>query len=704
VTGLLALPAIIGAGITQLVEMAFARCSGMMGSCPIPGADGRRSRSGKPGRGMAGGIGSGEYQGRPQRYGRGGSIDRLNRMRRAKLAKAAKAAKANATYAAEPFVNYAKTSRAGRGIAGMARGAGRLARGAGKMIPGGALAGGAIDMGIALATGEDFGKAAAGAIGTVLGGTVGSVFGPVGTMIGMAAGGMIGDATADAITRITAKGPSVEQLHAAEMQNEAAVKQLQAARLQQGGLTEDKATYTFGTAQQFADRLKVLGLETDKAGQALKNLYGKREGAAAAAEKAAKELNEKIKNLKDNKVPPDLIAKQVKPLQEQFNKAKTNLEKAQADFDAQFRKTPEVIQRSITNSLSALSFKNIETILGNKISQIRAPQYGIAPGALTVPPPADVDKVNIPTFGDNIGGSLFDRNVGARYKGGLGDAIASEMRMKPPGSDLVIANSSETVIPAAGGHGMMDFVETLRYGFATMVSTYKQTQQKQDETLNKINNTLVSNQKETSARLAKLETKFSSPTMPGGLGGGAAGGVDAFTGMAQRYGLTMTSAFRPGDPGYHGANRARDYSNGTGPTPQMMQFAQFLAQNYGKNLKELIYTPLGFSIKNGQVVAPYAQGGHYNHVHVAYGLGAGNPAFFDSQSAAERWERSMVSGSVRVGSVTGNSSEGFGATINGGINVTVNAGATNDPDQLAYMVAVKIQEAVGDAVNSNILV
>jgi hypothetical protein len=64
----------------------------------------------------------------------------------------------------------------------------------------------------------------------------------------------------------------------------------------------------------------------------------------------------------------------------------------------------------------------------------------------------------------------------------------------------------------------------------------------------------------------------------------------------------------------------------------------------------------------------------------------------------------MVSGSVRVGSVTGNSSEGFGATINGGINVTVNAGATNDPDQLAYMVAVKIQEAVGDAVNSNILV
>ena len=136
----------------------------------------------------------------------------------------------------------------------------------------------------------------------------------------------------------------------------------------------------------------------------------------------------------------------------------------------------------------------------------------------------------------------------------------------------------------------------------------------------------------------------------------------------------------------------------------MMQFAQYMASTYGSNLKELIYTPLGFSIKNGQKVAPYAQGSHYNHVHVAYGLGAGNPAFFGSQSEAERWERSMVSGSVKVGSVTGNSAEGFGSGSVGDIYVTVNAGSTNDPDQLAYMVAERIQAAVGDAVNANILV
>jgi hypothetical protein len=240
-------------------------------------------------------------------------------------------------------------------------------------------------------------------------------------------------------------------------------------------------------------------------------------------------------------------------------------------------------------------------------------------------------------------------------KGGLGDAVAKEMKMKPPGSDLVIANSSETVIPAAGGHGMLDFVETLRAGFGAMVATYKEAQQKQENTLNAIKNTLISNQQQTNMRLAKLETKFSTPGMAGGLGGGAAGGVDAFTGMAQRYGLSMTSAYRPGDPGYHGSNRARDYSNGTGPTPQMLQFAQFLASNYGANLKELIYTPLGFSIKNGQKVAPYAQGSHYNHVHVAYAMGAGNPAFFSNKEDAVSWENKFLGKGVK--SVTTNTAE-----------------------------------------------
>jgi TP901 family phage tail tape measure protein len=117
-----------------------------------------------------------------------------------------------------------------------------------------------------------------------------------------------------------------------------------------------------------------------------------------------------------------------------------------------------------------------------------------------------------------------------------------------------------------------------------------------------------------------------------GYGDGAAvgplAGVDSFTPIAQRFGLVVSpgGAHRPGDPGYHGQNRARDYSNGFGPTPEMLRFAGMMAMIYGRQLKELIYTPLGYGIKNGQRVPLEFCGDrvnqmHNNHVHVAYARG-----------------------------------------------------------------------------------
>jgi hypothetical protein len=58
------------------------------------------------------------------------------------------------------------------------------------------------------------------------------------------------------------------------------------------------------------------------------------------------------------------------------------------------------------------------------------------------------------------------RNTRPRYGGSegysrgmsLGQAIATEMRYKPPGSDLVIANSSETIIPAYKGYNIEKLV------------------------------------------------------------------------------------------------------------------------------------------------------------------------------------------------------------------------------------------------------
>jgi hypothetical protein len=260
-----------------------------------------------------------------------------------------------------------------------------------------------------------------------------------------------------------------------------------------------------------------------------------------------------------------------------------------------------------------------------------------------------------PKYGGNIGTNLMG-------------AIQSEMANKPSGSDLVIANSSETIIPAAGGLNLGPLASGLDM-FTSGVNA-----------------------------LGKLADKLSALTS---LGGGSAAGVDSFTPIASGYGLQVTSGYRKGDPGWHGANRARDYSNSTGPTPQMMQFARAIAGQYGSNLKELIYTPLGFSIKNGAQVAPYAQGAHYNHVHVAYALREGTPAFFNREEDARNWESKMMPPGARVRSITSNTSEGSGAmTVNAPITIHQQPGQNSE--QMALAVAKHLSDAITHARSTGI--
>lgn len=82
------------------------------------------------------------------------------------------------------------------------------------------------------------------------------------------------------------------------------------------------------------------------------------------------------------------------------------------------------------------------------------------------------------------------------------------------------------------------------------------------------------------------------------------------------------SMFRPGDPGWHGKNRARDYVGSAGA---MQSFAAFLL-GLAPRLLELIHTPLGVGVKNGQVVPVSYFGAkvmadHFDHVHVAMAQG-----------------------------------------------------------------------------------
>ena len=109
--------------------------------------------------------------------------------------------------------------------------------------------------------------------------------------------------------------------------------------------------------------------------------------------------------------------------------------------------------------------------------------------------------------------------------------------------------------------------------------------------------------------------------------------------LAAKFGLSMTSGYRdangptiagvPAAKSYHASGRAHDYSNGR-QTKEELAFATYIAQNYGSQIKELIFDYPGFAstIHNGSVVGPFGSfytmaqaGDHSDHVHVAFASG-----------------------------------------------------------------------------------
>jgi hypothetical protein len=594
----------------------------------------------------------------------------------------------------------------------------------GRFVPGGALAFGGIDAAMRMSQGEDAGRAIGGAAASTIGATLGGILGQalipipgVGAAVGTVAGGILGDRIFNAIAP-----PSKEQMVAAQIQKSAALQQAQAAGVVKSGIDVEKAggQFTFGEASEVSARLKELGVSAEPAVRSFEALYRIDQEKQKAAQSSADALNAEIKRLRDLGRPQAEIAARVKGLQTTYDKAKKDAQDSLTSLNKQWGQLGPKTTETILNSFKNMPTGAVDAAIAERIRKAGDPTSGNA--GRDRRENVGTRKGETKFFENGWAGKGTYQNTGSGWEplrtdgvsdafgspgkqfGNLAAAAAYENKHKPAGAKLGVFNTSETVIPAAGGYGMQDFIETLRSGFNTMVTTYKEAQQKQENTLNAIKNTLISNQQQTNARLQKLETKFSTPGMAGGLGGGAAGGVDAFTPIAQRYGLQMTSGYRPGDPGWHGANRARDFSNGTGPTPQMMQFAQYMAATYGQNLKELIYTPLGFSIKNGQRVPPYAQGSHYNHVHVAYALGPNSGRMFTSLDAAQGWESSMVPGSVKVASITGNSAEGLGGqtTINNHFEITQQAG--EDSEALANRVATLFFDATKKAQSASIFI
>lgn len=139
---------------------------------------------------------------------------------------------------------------------------------------------------------------------------------------------------------------------------------------------------------------------------------------------------------------------------------------------------------------------------------------------------------------------------------------------------------------------------------------------------------------EASNRFLKAHMPKASPKT-GPLGTGSASGVEQLAQivMKQFPGLVITSGYRPGDPGYHGLNEARDL--GSGSYPLMNRAAAWVGSHYGRSLTEGIHNP-NLSIKYGHDVPDSYWGEptwseHLNHIHLAIagrataGLAKGGP-------------------------------------------------------------------------------
>ena len=139
--------------------------------------------------------------------------------------------------------------------------------------------------------------------------------------------------------------------------------------------------------------------------------------------------------------------------------------------------------------------------------------------------------------------------------------------------------------------------------------------------------------------------------------------------------------FLPGGGGYigthspgslHYSNRALDVSGTTA------QLDAAYAALRGSNPTELLWRTAG----------------HYDHLHVAYARGLGNPTYFPSQSDAMMWESKMMPPGARVQSVTSNSSENLGGTTTVHAPITIHQQPGQDAEQLASIVAMRLSEAI----------
>lgn len=182
----------------------------------------------------------------------------------------------------------------------------------------------------------------------------------------------------------------------------------------------------------------------------------------------------------------------------------------------------------------------------------------------------------------------------------------------------------------------------------------------------------------------------------GRVGGQAAGtsgslmGADAdlmpYAQLGASFGSHVTSGLRPGaitvsgNPSFHGSGDAIDMSGG-----DMMGLARTLASQYGSGLEELIYSPLGWGIKNGRRVPNSFFGAdviaqHYSHVHVAdvdprTGMGTPSSFQFSPDTAGPGMQSISLSAPASgLGGIPGALADAATAAFTAGLMQKINGG------------------------------
>jgi hypothetical protein len=340
-----------------------------------------------------------------------------------------------------------------------AKNLGSKAKSFGGRIPKAGLAFGGIDAALRIAQGQNAGQALGGAassmagagMGAKLGAGIGTFITPgigttIGAAIGTVAGGILGDKAFSVI--YDALMPSSNaQMVAAQAQKDAAaaMRGIPTVSDKDVGPVADYAGAGAVGIGQLGKAFKYAGLEGDKSAQTYMTAAGN-----------LANLRQEYQRLNDLAAAQKASSKRVDTTtQAQLDAARASLVAGEKQTAAAWDKITKTNKDKINNAI--VQMQTNTTAFTVALSQqsynvAKAMQEATARiNAAKLTPDAVKNLSNLlPPVDDKPPAQLKEGGTKKSYKGHLGDAIASEMKHKPPGSNLVIANSSETIIPADG--------------------------------------------------------------------------------------------------------------------------------------------------------------------------------------------------------------------------------------------------------------